>query len=104
MSAPGPTGEALLTVVIPVYNEQDVLPLLRKRLDAVLDGLDIPSEVLLVDDGSRDGTTSLLRALAADSKRYGAVVLSRNYGHQIALTAGLEHAKGDVIVVLDADL
>jgi dolichol-phosphate mannosyltransferase len=96
--------DPLLSVVIPVYNEREVLELTRARLDAVLPGLGLRVEVILVDDGSSDGTTELLRALARRDPRYKALLLSRNYGHQLALSAGLDHARGDVVVVLDADL
>lgn len=91
-------------MVIPCYNESEVLPLLHQRLNSVLDNLDVTSEVILVDDGSKDNTRQEIIRFSQESDRYHAVVLSRNYGHQIALTAGLEQAKGDVVAVLDADL
>lgn len=97
-------ADPLLSAVIPVYDEEDVLPLLRERLEKVLGGLGVRWEVVFVDDGSRDGTVRLLSEMAAKDPRWRAVVLSRNYGHQVALTAGLDHARGDVLAVLDADL
>jgi dolichol-phosphate mannosyltransferase len=89
-----------------MFNEEDVLPLMRRRLEAVLAGplQALRPQVILVDDGSTDRTAELMRALVAADARYQALILSRNYGHQIALTAGLDHATGDAVVVLDADL
>ena len=95
---------ALLSVVVPVYNEEDVLALMRERLDHVLSKLDVAAEVVLVDDGSRDRSQELMRSFVTADPRYRLVVLSRNYGHQVALTAGVDHAQGDAVVVLDADL
>ena len=97
-------GGKLLSVVIPIYNEEAVLPVMKERLDAVLSHLDLEAEVILVDDGSRDASTRILRGLPAEDARYKSLILSRNYGHQVALTAGLDHAMGDAVVVLDADL
>ncbi len=97
-------SSALLSLVIPAYNEVETLPLLRERLDCVLSQLSVRSEVILIDDGSRDKSADLMREFAGTGDRYKALILSRNFGHQIALTAGLEHALGDVVVVLDADL
>lgn len=98
------SGRPFLSLVIPVFNEDEVLPLMRKHLDSVLDDLAVSTEIILVDDGSRDHSAALMREYAAADPRYKALILSRNYGHQVALTAGLEHASGDVVVVLDADL
>lgn len=98
------TSEKLLSVVIPVYNEEEVLPIMRARLDEVLSKVDMRVEIVLVDDGSRDRTAEVLRKLADEDPRYRAVLLSRNYGHQVALSAGIDHAAGDAVVVLDADL
>jgi polyisoprenyl-phosphate glycosyltransferase len=95
---------ALLSVVIPCYNEHEVLPLMYERLNAVLNGLDLQAEVILVDDGSSDNTADIMRGFTEADPRYRALMLSRNYGHQIALTAGLDYAAGDVVAVLDADL
>lgn len=96
--------QPLLSVVIPVYNESEVLELMRERLDTVLAGLGLPAEVILVDDGSTDGSTGRLRELARRDRRYRALLLSRNYGHQLALSAGLDHARGQAVIALDADL
>ncbi len=93
-----------LSVVIPCYNEAGVLSLLRKRLVATLGRLDLPWEVLLVDDGSTDGTAELLRALHEEDIRFKVISLSRNFGHQAAIHAGLSFATGSVVAVMDADL
>ncbi|SHH84720.1 glycosyltransferase family 2 protein [Pollutimonas bauzanensis] len=102
---PAQSQKPLLSVVIPVYNERPVLPLLYERLRAVLDALDgIRHELVLVDDGSRDGSGDYLAGLAARTPRVKAVRLSRNFGKEAALTAGLAQARGDAVVILDADL
>jgi glycosyltransferase involved in cell wall biosynthesis len=93
-----------LTAVVPCFNEAAVLPLLHARLMAALDAIDADTRVLYVDDGSSDGTGEALLALAAADPRVGAILLSRNFGKEAALTAGLDHAEGDAVVVLDADL
>lgn len=94
-----------LSVVVPCFNEAAVIDLSASRLLAVLGALpDVVPEVLFVDDGSRDGTLDRLRALAARHPEVRVVSFSRNFGHQFALTAGLDHADGDAVVVIDADL
>jgi len=94
-----------VSVVIPVYNEEANLPLLIPRLLAVLDALDRPSHVILVDDGSRDRSLEILRALADQHPgRLTVVELSRNFGQHPAILAGFAIAAGDVVVTLDADL
>jgi polyisoprenyl-phosphate glycosyltransferase len=94
----------LLSLVIPLFNEEAVLPLLVERLDTVLARLDCEAEVVFVDDGSRDSTLALVRGVAARDPRYRALSFSRNFGHQAAITAGLDVASGDAVVILDADL
>jgi len=94
----------VLTVVVPLWNEQDVLPRFTERLFRVLDALDLQAEVVFVDDGSTDGTAQLLDRLAAEDRRVCVIHLSRNFGHQAAITAGLDAASGDAVVVMDGDL
>lgn len=94
----------LVSVVVPVYNEKAVLPTLYERLKAVLDPLPVRHEIVLVDDGSRDGSDQWIARLAAQAGGVKAVRLSRNFGKEAALTAGLCHATGDAVVILDADL
>ena len=93
-----------LSIVVPCYNEQAVLPALYQRLTAVCDQLNVSSEIILVNDGSRDATWPMIRDYAQTDGRVVGVNLSRNHGHQIALTAGLSVSRGRRILVLDADL
>jgi polyisoprenyl-phosphate glycosyltransferase len=92
-----------LTVVVPVYNEEAALPTFHTELRAVLEGLRLPYTILYVDDGSSDATPRQLDDLAESDPRVRALHLSRNFGHQAALTAGLDHAEGDVVITLDGD-
>jgi len=92
----------LLSVVAPVYNEQELIGAFHERVSAALDG--VAFELVLVDDGSSDATPRLLAEIAARDPRVRVVELSRNFGHQTALTAGLDHARGDAVVMMDADL
>lgn len=92
----------LLSVVAPIFNEKDSVAEFVRRTLGALHGL--PFELVLVDDGSHDGSRELLRSLADENPNVRCIFLSRNFGHQAALTAGLDHATGDVVVTLDADL
>ena len=94
-----------VSFAIPVFNEEAVLPELLRRTTAVLDQLPGgPHEAVLVDDGSSDRTWQMLEKAALLDPRIKAVALSRNFGHQTALGAALDHATGDVAVLLDGDL
>ncbi|MCA3562119.1 MAG: glycosyltransferase family 2 protein [Aestuariivirga sp.] len=92
------------SIVIPIFNEAEVIPELILRLDKLIAQLDGSVEVLLVDDGSRDDSAFMLREKARHDPRYRLLRMSRNFGHQIAITAGLDHASGDAVIVMDADL
>jgi polyisoprenyl-phosphate glycosyltransferase len=92
----------LLSVVVPLCDEEETVEELHRRVCATLDG--IPFELILVDDGSTDRTTEIIDRLAETDPRVRTLLLSRNFGHQAALTAGLDHARGDATVMLDADL
>jgi len=94
----------LLSIVTPCYNESANIAELHRQLDAVAAQLKEEVEFVFVDDGSRDNTFALLKQLAERDPRARVVGLSRNFGHQAALTAGIEHAAGDAVVVMDADL
>ncbi|MCM2256447.1 MAG: glycosyltransferase family 2 protein [Vicinamibacteria bacterium] len=107
MSAPLPEdarGEPKLSLVVPICNEQEVLPLLVERLRGVMDGCAAGCEAILVNDGSVDGSWGLIAAATRVDPRFKALDFSRNFGHPAAITAGLDHASGDAIVVMDADL
>jgi glycosyltransferase involved in cell wall biosynthesis len=94
-----------LSVVIPILNEESVLPELLRRLRTVLDGVaGGPHEIIIVDDGSTDRTPEILRQESQSDHRLRGVVLSRNFGHQAALTAGLAAASGDAVIAMDGDL
>lgn len=92
------------SLVIPVHNEFETLPALALRLHELMPQLDGACEVILVDDGSTDGSYEIMCDLHADDPRFRVLRLSRNFGHQVAITAGLDHATGDAVVVMDADL
>jgi glycosyltransferase involved in cell wall biosynthesis len=92
------------SLVVPAFNEEGVIAELAARLAAVMDALDEEAEAILVDDGSTDRTFELMREAAEADPRFRVVRLSRNFGHQVALTAGVDASAGDAVVVLDADL
>ena len=94
----------LLSIVVPAYNENDVILEFNRRLSLVRQKLPVPSEVIFVNDGSTDATFDLLRSLRTNDPTIGLIDLSRNFGKEIALTAGIDHASGDAVVVIDADL
>ncbi len=90
--------------IIPIYNEEETLPELYRRVRAVMDRMDGSVELVLVNDGSRDHSLQLIRDLHQNDQRICYLSLARNFGHQIAVTAGLNFVRGQVIVILDADL
>jgi glycosyltransferase involved in cell wall biosynthesis len=94
----------MISIVVPCLNEQEVLRETNRRLLAVLEQLPLKFEILYVDDGSSDATPDILREFQALDERIRVVRFSRNFGHQLAITAGLEHASGDAVAILDADL
>ncbi|HAM50077.1 MAG TPA: glycosyl transferase family 2 [Nitrospiraceae bacterium] len=94
----------LLSVIVPAYNEESVLEAFHQRLSSVLNSLPMQTEVLYVNDGSTDRTLDVIRSLRMNDHTIGIVDLSRNFGKEIAMAAGLDHAHGDAIVVIDADL
>jgi polyisoprenyl-phosphate glycosyltransferase len=94
-----------VSLAIPVYNEEAIVPELLRRTSCVLDQIPGgPHEIVLVDDGSSDGTPAMLETAARDDQRLVVIVLSRNFGHQTALAAALDHVTGDVAVLMDGDL
>lgn len=92
------------SIVIPILNEQDTLPELERRLVRLFERLDAPSEAILVDDGSTDAGFELMADMNARDPRFRIIRLSRNFGHQVAITAGLDAASGEAVVVMDGDL
>jgi len=94
----------LISIVIPCYNEQEVIQEAHSRLVAVLNNLNLEFELVYVDDGSQDRTVEILREIQYDNERVKVIFLSRNFGHQMAVTAGLDHTSGDAVVLIDADL
>lgn len=99
-----PLAPPTLSVVVPAYNEAEVLPEFHARLTRVMEALGEPWELLLVNDGSRDLTLSVMEALHRADPHVAVVNLSRNFGKEIAVTCGLDHARGEAVIVIDADL
>ena len=97
-------AQATLSVVVPVFDEEAVLAEFHRRLAAVLERLPARAEIVYVNDGSTDDSLGLIRRLQEQDPRVAVVDLSRNFGKEIAMTAGLDHARGDAVVIIDADL
>jgi glycosyltransferase involved in cell wall biosynthesis len=97
-------ARARLSIVVPVFNEEAGLRPFHRRLSAVLDALEMTSEILFVNDGSDDESVHVIRDLRQEDGRIALVDLSRNFGKELALTAGLDHAGGDAVIIIDADL
>jgi glycosyltransferase involved in cell wall biosynthesis len=98
------TEKPVFSIIVPIYNEEGSLPVLYERMQSVMDSTGESWELVLVDDGSQDQSSAMILDLAEKDKRVRPVILARNFGHQIAVTAGLDHARGDAIVIIDADL
>ena len=92
------------SIIAPIYNEKETLPELHRRVREVMDSTGESWELILVDDGSSDGSTDLIRALAKEDKCVRPVIFARNFGHQVAVTAGLDYSRGEAVVIIDADL
>lgn len=92
------------SIIAPIYNEAESLSELYRRVREVMDSTGELWELILVDDGSRDGSTDMIRALAEEDERVRPVIFARNFGHQIAVTAGLDYSRGDAVSIIDADL
>ena len=93
-----------ISLIVPVYYEEEVLPLAYPRMTAALEKTGYDHEIIFVNDGSRDGTMKVLRRIAAEDKRVKVLSFSRNFGHQLAVTAGMDEASGDALIIIDADL
>ncbi|MBL8079615.1 MAG: glycosyltransferase family 2 protein [Anaerolineales bacterium] len=94
----------IYSIIAPIYNEIENLPELYRRVKEVMDSSGEAWELILVDDGSTDGSTEKIRELATKDKTVRPVIFARNFGHQVAITAGWDYARGDAIVIIDADL
>ena len=95
----------LLSLIVPVFNEEEVLPVSYARMSAAMQALTgYDYEIIYVNDGSRDGTMKQLRAIAKEHKEVRVISFSRNFGHQLAVTAGMDNARGDALIIIDADL
>jgi polyisoprenyl-phosphate glycosyltransferase len=101
---PDPSEAIELSLVVPVFNEEDCLPEFHRRAATVLSAISARSEIVYVDDGSGDGSPAILRRLAAEDPSTRVLTFSRNFGHQVAISAGLDHAEGEAVVVIDSDL
>jgi len=97
-------SEPIFSVIVPIFNELENLPLLYDRVTSVMDSTSETWELILVDDGSSDGSTDVIRQLAAQDPRIRPVIFARNFGHQIAVTAGMDYSRGQAVTIIDADL
>ena len=93
-----------ISLIFPVYNEEEVLPLLYKRVCRIIEELEYKVEVVLINDGSRDASLSLMQEFHSRDPRFKVIDFARNFGHQVAITAGIDFASGDAVILLDADL
>jgi len=94
----------VFTIIAPIYNELENIPELYPRIRDVMNQAGKPWELILVDDGSTDGSTDAIRKLGANDERVRPVIFARNFGHQIAVSAGIDYSRGDAVVIIDADL
>lgn len=97
-------SDPTFTVIAPIFNELENLPLLYSRVKEVMDQTGEGWELILVDDGSSDGSTDIIRELAVKDERVRPVIFARNFGHQIAVTAGMDYSRGQAVTIIDADL
>ena len=92
------------SIIAPIFNEKDNLPELHRRVSEVMNSTGEPWELILVDDGSTDGSADIIRDMAKHDSHVRPVIFARNFGHQVAVTAGLDYSRGDAVVIIDADL
>jgi dolichol-phosphate mannosyltransferase len=102
--APAPTTKPVYSVVAPIFNEQETIPHFYERTLAVMESMGEPFELVLVNDGSTDGSYRTLRELHEHDPRVRVIDFSRNFGHQIAISAGMDHARGRAVIIIDSDL
>lgn len=96
--------QPVLSLVVPIYNEEEVIPEMYRRMTTVMEGIGEPYELILINDGSRDKSIELLHDLHDSDSRVRVINFARNFGHQIAITAGMDYAQGEAVVVIDSDL
>ncbi|MBQ3938054.1 MAG: glycosyltransferase family 2 protein [Clostridia bacterium] len=96
--------DAMLSLIVPVYNEEEVLEVSFQRMDEVMRRIGYPYEIIYVNDGSRDGSMKILRRIARDNPQVKVRSFSRNFGHQLAVTCGMDAAQGDALIIIDVDL
>ena len=96
--------DKLLSLIVPVFNEEEAIGASYERMNAAMESFGYPFEIIYVNDGSRDRTMVQLRAIARENKNVRVLSFSRNFGHQTAVTAGMDKAKGDALIIIDADL
>ena len=104
MNHPEPLKQPVFSIVIPVWNEQEVIPGLYQRLVQTMESTGESWEVICVNDGSKDRSLELLVEVSRGDSRVKVLNFSRNFGHQVAITAGFDYAEGDAVIVMDADL
>ncbi|WP_082389899.1 glycosyltransferase family 2 protein [Ornatilinea apprima] len=92
------------SIIAPVFNERENLPALRERVSEVMNQTGEPWELILVDDGSKDGSTDIIRQMGKEDEHVRPVIFARNFGHQLAVTAGLDYSRGKAVVIIDSDL
>lgn len=97
-------GRPMYSIVAPVFNEEETVPYFYREVVAVMEQLGEPFEIVLINDGSRDGSYRVMREIHAQDPRVRVIDFSRNFGHQIAISAGLDHARGQCVVIIDSDL
>ena len=98
-------NKKLITILVPAYNEQDVLNMLYERLSKLMNSVvNYDFEILFINDGSKDNTLNIIKKLRSKDKRICYLNLSRNFGKETAMIAGLDYAKGDAVIIIDADL
>lgn len=94
----------VFSITVPVYNEVESLPELYRRVSEVMESIGETWELVLVDDGSTDGSTEAIKSLASQDRKVRPVIFARNFGHQIAITAGMDYSRGQAVIIIDADL